>query len=131
MKKIEELIALLRKKNIQVFLEEGNLRLVYDDNQLTDDLLLELKANKSELIDFLKSLEDQDDVLAIPKIEEAEFYPLSSAQKRLWILSQFSEASVAYNMPFSIELPICCAVNDAGCKLSKAPDVPKSTQDLL
>jgi hypothetical protein len=34
-------------------------------------------------------------------------------------------------IPFSIELPICCAVIDAGCKLNNAPLVPKSTHDLL
>ncbi|WP_428742645.1 amino acid adenylation domain-containing protein [Tenacibaculum sp.] len=39
----------------------------------------------------------------IPKAEELPFYPLSSSQKRLWILSQFDEVNVAYNMPIALE----------------------------
>lgn len=39
----------------------------------------------------------------IPRAEELPFYPLSSSQKRLWILSQFDEVNVAYNMPIALE----------------------------
>lgn len=40
----------------------------------------------------------------IKKIEEAESYPVSHGQKRLWIISQLEGASSAYNMPSQIEL---------------------------
>jgi len=36
---------------------------------------------------------------SIPKAPAASKYPLSSSQRRLWVLSQFPGASVAYNMP--------------------------------
>lgn len=42
----------------------------------------------------------------IPKIAAAESYEISDAQRRLWVLSRFDGASVAYNIPFSIELNI-------------------------
>jgi amino acid adenylation domain-containing protein len=35
---------------------------------------------------------------------EQESYPLSSSQKRLWVLSQFEEGNIAHNMPFYKEL---------------------------
>ena len=35
----------------------------------------------------------------IPKSEEKEYYKLSPAQKRLWVLNQFEEERLAYNMP--------------------------------
>ncbi|RBL90283.1 non-ribosomal peptide synthetase [Chitinophaga flava] len=37
--------------------------------------------------------------VAITPAAPAQNYPLSSAQRRLWVLSQFPESSVAYNMP--------------------------------
>ncbi|MFK7787017.1 MAG: amino acid adenylation domain-containing protein, partial [Crocinitomicaceae bacterium] len=40
----------------------------------------------------------------ISPVEEQESYMLSDTQKRLWVLSQFEEASKAYNMPASVEL---------------------------
>ncbi|WP_344854066.1 amino acid adenylation domain-containing protein, partial [Pedobacter jeongneungensis] len=36
---------------------------------------------------------------AIPLAAAATGYPLSSSQRRLWILSQFEEGNIAYNMP--------------------------------
>jgi amino acid adenylation domain-containing protein len=36
---------------------------------------------------------------SVVKSGEKEGYPLSSSQRRLWVLSQFDEASAAYNMP--------------------------------
>ncbi|MCL8537177.1 amino acid adenylation domain-containing protein [Chryseobacterium gallinarum] len=40
----------------------------------------------------------------IPKALEAIAYPLSAAQKRIWILSQLENSSVAYNMPGAVKL---------------------------
>ncbi|WP_166924923.1 non-ribosomal peptide synthetase [Flavobacterium poyangense] len=41
---------------------------------------------------------------AIPKVPEAQSYPLTAAQSRLWILSQLPGGSLAYNMPAAVEL---------------------------
>jgi len=38
--------------------------------------------------------------ITIPIIKEQLNYPLSSSQRRLWVLSQFEEANIAYNMPW-------------------------------
>ncbi|HLP61076.1 MAG TPA: amino acid adenylation domain-containing protein, partial [Candidatus Deferrimicrobium sp.] len=42
---------------------------------------------------------------AIEPVEEKEYYPLSSAQKRLYILQQVNPGSTAYNMAETIPLP--------------------------
>ncbi|MCP5049304.1 MAG: AMP-binding protein, partial [bacterium] len=41
---------------------------------------------------------------AIPPVEEKDYYPLSSAQKRLYILQQMEPQSIGYNMPRVMEL---------------------------
>jgi tyrocidine synthetase III len=41
---------------------------------------------------------------SIPVMENKEYYPLSSAQKRLYILQQMNVACTAYNIPFMAQL---------------------------
>ncbi|WP_176560096.1 non-ribosomal peptide synthase/polyketide synthase [Brevibacillus dissolubilis] len=41
---------------------------------------------------------------AIQPVERREFYPVSSAQKRLLILTQLEGAELTYNMPFAVKL---------------------------
>ncbi|MEM6685491.1 MAG: amino acid adenylation domain-containing protein [Bacteroidota bacterium] len=43
---------------------------------------------------------------AITPVAIQENYPLSSAQHRLWVLSQFQEGSIAYNIPYTIPMEI-------------------------
>jgi iturin family lipopeptide synthetase A len=40
----------------------------------------------------------------IPKADPRDYYPLSSAQQRLYVLHQFEPASIAYNMPQIVKL---------------------------
>jgi tyrocidine synthetase-3 len=48
------------------------------------------------------SLEDR--FIAIKPVEEKEYYPLSSAQKRLFILQQMDRQGISYNMPLGFPL---------------------------
>lgn len=36
---------------------------------------------------------------AIPRLPQQAYYPVSPSQQRIWVLSQFSEANIAYNVP--------------------------------
>ncbi len=47
---------------------------------------------------------DESGYLEIEAAEEREYYELSYAQRRLWVLCQFEEDSTAYNMPAAIVL---------------------------
>ncbi|WP_269433949.1 non-ribosomal peptide synthetase [Paenibacillus sp. JCM 10914] len=52
-----------------------------------------------QLSERLISIDISKDVDRIPKAEERELYPISSAQKRLLILNELNEESLNYNMP--------------------------------
>ncbi|WP_027392677.1 non-ribosomal peptide synthetase [Aquimarina latercula] len=65
--------------------------------ELFDNLTLESHAN-------LISNSNKSNFISIEKVEVSESYPVSDAQRRLWVLSQSREGSIAYNMPSYIEL---------------------------
>ncbi len=97
-------LTLLKSKQISIILDDSseNLRVRGDLKNLTPDEKQEIIENKIEIIAFLK-----DNLSGIQKIEPAKIqasYPISDAQQRLWILSQFKGGSAAYNMPQSIYL---------------------------
>ncbi|MCK4258971.1 MAG: amino acid adenylation domain-containing protein [Halanaerobiales bacterium] len=51
-----------------------------------------------ELAQYISNA-DENICASIKKVEECEYYPLSSAQKRMYLLNQFEEMKTGYNMP--------------------------------
>ncbi|MGD2088789.1 MAG: amino acid adenylation domain-containing protein [Candidatus Aminicenantes bacterium] len=56
-----------------------------------------------ELARYLKKTPGETFV-SIEAVEEKEYYPLSSNQKRLYIIHRLGKASIAYNLPLVIEI---------------------------
>ncbi|PFE92823.1 hypothetical protein CN325_22420 [Bacillus thuringiensis] len=51
------------------------------------------------LADYIMDKEDKGDYKPIPKAIKKPYYPLSSAQKRMYMLNQLDPASINYNIP--------------------------------
>ncbi|MEL7001783.1 MAG: amino acid adenylation domain-containing protein, partial [Bacteroidota bacterium] len=102
---MEELLTKLAAQGISLNVEGEGLA-IYDPNKaLSEELLAEIKEHKSILIKLLNEAGiDQFSNKSIPQAEEAESYPLSAAQRRLYFLHQFEPDSLAYNMPSIVEL---------------------------
>lgn len=103
-----ELLNKMAKEGIVVKLIDGKLRIFSDKDNIGPKLLEEIKTNKSNIVEFLskrKSLHtEKEKEVSIPKVTGRNSYPLSSSQKRVWILNQLEKSSLAYNMPFSTNL---------------------------
>ncbi|RBL90508.1 non-ribosomal peptide synthetase [Chitinophaga flava] len=96
------LLKKIREHNLLLEIVEGKLE-VFTDGQAPDPLLLaEIRERKSELVEFLLANDqanfDTSFKINIPVIPVAESYPLSPSQRRMWVLSQFRESSIGYNM---------------------------------
>ncbi|MBV8416480.1 MAG: amino acid adenylation domain-containing protein, partial [Verrucomicrobia bacterium] len=62
--------------------------------------------NNPTIAEFALLLNNRSDTRSssIPRIPDAEHYPVSHAQRRLWILHQMEPQSAAYNMPSAVVL---------------------------
>lgn len=102
---IHTLINRLKRLNVNIDVVDGKLDIQAAKGIIDDALLTEIRSHKAELIDFINDYkEKKSNHIRIEKLQEQTDYPLSSAQRRLWMLSQFKENSVAYHIPSKILL---------------------------
>ncbi|MFK7748978.1 MAG: amino acid adenylation domain-containing protein [Kordia sp.] len=92
------LLHTLNFHNVKLNVVNGQLKVNAPKGALTTDLLEQIKSNKDYLINLLTSNKN------IPKAVEQESYPVTPAQKRLWIMSNFDGGNQAYNITNELEL---------------------------
>jgi amino acid adenylation domain-containing protein len=85
---------------VKLWVEGGALRFRAPPGALTPELRAALQARKAELMARLGAGE----AAPIPRVPDAPDYPLSPAQRRLWILAQMEEGAAAYHIPLALRL---------------------------
>ncbi len=86
-----EFVALLRKKSVELQVENGKILLNAPAGVLTTKLQNELRTRKPDLLEYL-TLEGES---------QQDYAPLTYSQERLWLVERFSPGTVAYNVPQS------------------------------
>ncbi|HJP04027.1 MAG TPA: amino acid adenylation domain-containing protein, partial [Gammaproteobacteria bacterium] len=101
-----ELLALLNRQGITLFVDGRHLRISAPKGSLTDELVAELRTHKAELVDILAgAATDSASASPTPAINRSADAPvLSFAQERLWFLDQLDPGSALYNIPTAIRL---------------------------
>lgn len=103
---MKKFLSRLIKENIHVSIVDGQLSVKIPNKGVDASLIEEIKSRKQDLIDYIDNLKKLNDNAYedIQKVPEAESYPISNAQHRLWILNQFESQAKAYNIFTHIEL---------------------------
>ena len=109
MNTLSELIAVLREKRVQLWEDNGDLRLSAPRDALTPELTGALRARKAELIAFLRASRDEaapTRVVMLNAALDAASAPrlLSYAQERLWFLEKLGGAGAAYNVAAAVRI---------------------------
>ncbi|WP_298511902.1 amino acid adenylation domain-containing protein [uncultured Kordia sp.] len=94
----------LKQQHISLAVEGDELLVSYQTDEIDAVTVQAIRDNKQELITFLKKYAIGKDNTAIPKIQKQESYPISDAQRRIWVLCQFEEVSRAYNMSVQTDI---------------------------
>ncbi|PKV49525.1 amino acid adenylation domain-containing protein [Aquimarina sp. MAR_2010_214] len=101
------LLKELRDNNIFITLQGDNLKLKFEQKVFPPSLLEKIKTNKATIVGYLK--EHQGIETSLFDIEpltvsNTSGHQLSSSQMRMWVLSQFEDASLAYHLPNIVTL---------------------------
>ncbi|MFT7032441.1 MAG: hypothetical protein ACJA2S_000941, partial [Cyclobacteriaceae bacterium] len=94
------LINILNKLDIEVQYQQDDLVIKDKHNNLDADLIDLVKVNKKNLLEHLR-LDHLKPKLVAPHskaTEEQDFFPLSHAQKRLWLIEQIGDTHGVYNI---------------------------------
>ncbi len=101
---VHDLLGKLYDLGIRLETSDGDhLKIDAPKGSLTPELIGEIRAHKSELLAFLITRSDQTPTGPVP-VEAREYYPLSSAQQRMYILHQLDPESTTYNVSSAVEL---------------------------
>ena len=108
MENVKDFLLKILKKGVQISLNEteDRIRVVGNTGSLTEEDKTNITHYKEDLIKLLRlnSRQDKNAMVEIPKIQDSTSYEISDAQRRLWILSQFEDGLLAYNMPNEVYL---------------------------
>ncbi|MEI2270907.1 amino acid adenylation domain-containing protein [Sphingobacterium sp. ML3W] len=96
---MNDILSFLRKKEIELKVDNKDLLVKFPGKKLDNDVLEVIKANKELLLAYLTELNRQSIIDSIPRTDISFSYPLSSSQRRLWVVSQFDGGSGAYHVP--------------------------------
>ncbi len=101
---ITEVLNYLKENRIRVWIEDNYIEYDAPTGTKIDELITILKDNKTEIIKFFSEESGIDKTKMIKPIPKKDSYELSNAQRRLWILDQYEEGSIAYNIPTALIL---------------------------
>ena len=104
MNHIVELLNRLKEQNINIKVQNDQLKINAAPDALNEKLLDEIRNNKDGIIRFLNMNSQSNEFIKIKPVEKKEYYEVSSAQKRMYALQQIDTNNTNYNMPRIVEL---------------------------
>nr|WP_314464359.1 non-ribosomal peptide synthetase [uncultured Clostridium sp.] len=104
MTNITDLIEELKVKNILLFYEDDKIKIVGSKSLLNEKLLQELKNNREDIIMYLKNVSDEKQHIALAEKTQNNSYPMSAAQKRMFLLNKMDATGVTYNTPVAFQI---------------------------
>ena len=101
---VYELLKQLGSSGIKLRLEDDELKFRAPKGALTKEYKEQIKANKPEIIAFLRGTKTGSAAEAqiIRAVDRSAAIPLSFAQQRLWFLDQLSPGDISYNIPIHL-----------------------------
>ncbi|MCF6437887.1 amino acid adenylation domain-containing protein [Pseudoalteromonas luteoviolacea] len=103
-------INIIKKANalgIHIYLENGELKVKGQRESLTKELLAEIRASKSQIIQLLSDIEktkEEHQLVEIEPVSREQQLPLSYAQQGIWLTEQLEQETGNFNIIYTLNL---------------------------
>jgi tyrocidine synthetase-3 len=104
MKDVYELLRELKNLDARIYTLDKKIKIDIKAGALTNEISEGIKYYRNEILTIIGETSKKSEIVQIEKVARQSSYPISDAQRRLWVLSQLGEGSVAYNIPGHIYL---------------------------
>ncbi len=105
MSNVKVLLQTLSGLGVRIKLEaENELRIRGNSEQLTHELVQQIRAEKTAIIDWLLSHQEANLQIIPVQPRDREFYPLSFSQQRFWLMDQLEGGTPQYNLPAALRI---------------------------
>lgn len=104
---MQHIISQCADQGIQLALEQDNIQLTGNKSALTPALLELIRANKAELVQYIRTFTPQPPTraaAAIRHVSRDQPLALSPAQLRIWLANEIHGQSAEYNMPGACQI---------------------------
>ncbi|WP_160716679.1 condensation domain-containing protein [Chitinophaga solisilvae] len=95
---VKNILDTLRAKQVRISLNGEQLQVEAPKGVLDQQLQQQIRDNKEALIAYIRQIKGIQEITIAP-VPVAASYPLSSPQRRLWILSLLEPGNTAYHIP--------------------------------
>lgn len=95
---VDDILLRLRNAKARVFVEGQQLKIDVESGMIDEELKNLIRQHKTELVAVITHAKQHTPGSIPPIPRDQKYYPLSSAQRRIWVLSQFPDSEAAYNM---------------------------------
>ncbi|EPR13013.1 non-ribosomal peptide synthetase [Ruminiclostridium papyrosolvens] len=107
---VTEFMHIINSRNIKLWMDGESLKYKAPKGAVTDEILAYIRQRKEEIISGIL-IENAKRLLYEPieKVDEREFYPLSNAQRRMYLLYKLETESTAYNITNVLKIEGNCS----------------------
>ena len=101
---VDQLLAELRHKNIQLWLDGDRLRYRGPESAMTSDLLARIRGHRDAIVEHLRDAQSSGPLPRLRSRSQEQCVPLSYAQRPLWFLDKLETGNASYHLPSAFRL---------------------------
>ena len=98
MSDVYDLLKELKNLGARIYAVDNKIKLDIKAGSLTNEISERIKYYRDDILELIGDSSERFEFVRIEKVTQQQSYAISDAQRRLWVLNQLGDGSLAYNI---------------------------------